>query len=61
MGVAPMPMDGIPLHLQHHSLGVSHPFRQLLQKVARAMLCYHDTHDRDDKITVSPFCTRLDI
>lgn len=42
MGVSPMRMDDIPLHLQRHTVGVPSRFSVLLRQVARAIISYHE-------------------
>ena len=39
-------IDDIPLRLQRYVIGVPGPFRRFLCRVARAVVSYHDHHQR---------------
>jgi hypothetical protein len=42
MGVPSMRLRDVPYHLQRHTMGVPESLNHLLQRVARAVMCYHE-------------------
>jgi hypothetical protein len=39
-----MTLEEVPRHDQRHTVGVSVDMSQLLHRVARAVVCYHERH-----------------
>ena len=42
MGIPPLPMREVPVHLLRHTVGVSERYLVPLRRVARVVICYHE-------------------
>ena len=42
MGIPPLPMREVPVHLQRHIVGVPERYLVPLRRIARAIVCYHE-------------------